>query len=286
MSSVRVVDPEELGRAAAALDRHQRATAGVVGSARRDLDGVWSEGRDIVAGLRRAVAAALAAAAAAGDGDKESARRRLEELRERQRHAEEALRRIERVSDTTLAELERLQRATVELADAGRATLTRFTGDLAKTAAAFAATVPDRAISVAPPPPAPAPGPIEIGTGSVGLVPLAQIDDSDSPVDSPSAFTKVSLPDVRVGLARLEDVVLPAVRSGRDRAHFERLDRERGHTGDASYARVFDAYFGSGAITLARGADGRLTVVNGYHRLWAARRLGMTELPVRIVGAP
>lgn len=291
MPTVRVLEPERLSRTATFFSGYNQALGKVGAAARRDLAEVWSEARTHVDRLRGAVAAAMAAEAAADEDHQAAARARTADLRERLRRAEQILRRIEELRDRTIAELDRLQRSSASLATAGSATLTAFAADLAKSRATFATAVTAAAASAPVVPVAasttdPAVPHIDMTAGPGTIVALADVDDSDSRVTSASAFTKVSLADVRVGLSRLQDVVLPAVRAGRDRSHFEQLDREHPATGDVTYAKVFDAFFGSRPITLSRDEAGRLTVVNGYHRIWAARRMGVTALPARIVGQP
>jgi hypothetical protein len=118
--------------------------------------------------------------------------------------------------------------------------------------------------------------------GGLEVVDLAQIDDSDSAVSGPGSFTKMSYADARWATETLDDRVMPAVRAGKDRDYFVERDAAEGRGPDRSLARLFDTYFGSTAITLSARSDGRLEVVGGYHRIWAARQAGVTHLPARI----
>jgi hypothetical protein len=115
-------------------------------------------------------------------------------------------------------------------------------------------------------------------------VPLADIDLSDSPVHGPDDFRKVSEPDMREGLRKLAEVVLPAVAGGLRAQHFDRLDAERGLDYEHGYRRVFDAFYGNDAIRLERTKD-RYVVVNGYHRLTLARALGWLTVPARVIAS-
>ena len=50
-----------------------------------------------------------------------------------------------------------------------------------------------------------------------------------------------------------------------------------------SYTSVYDGYFGSArAIKLSQGPGGRLSVTNGYHRIWAAEQAGLSSVPARV----
>lgn len=113
---------------------------------------------------------------------------------------------------------------------------------------------------------------------STGLfeVPLELIDDSDSSVSGVGSFQKVSLDDTRHGMELLQNEVLPSVRGG--------WDPRGGHGGGLSddARAIAGYYFGDTRVKLRRGADGRLTVVNGYHRIYAARELGLGSLPAEV----
>jgi hypothetical protein len=117
---------------------------------------------------------------------------------------------------------------------------------------------------------------IELQSTGVFEVPLELIDDSDSSVSDVGSFEKVSLADTRNGIELLQHEVLPSVRSGWDP-----------HGGDggglSEEARaVARYYFGDTRVKLRRSADGSLTVVNGYHRIYAARELGVGSLPAEV----
>jgi hypothetical protein len=113
---------------------------------------------------------------------------------------------------------------------------------------------------------------------STGLVevPLELIDDSDSSVSGASSFEKVSLDDTRRGIEVLQDEVLPSVRRG-----WNPYGGDRGGLSDEARA-VAGFYFGDTRVKLRRSADGTLTVVNGYHRIYAARELGLGSLPAEV----
>ena len=75
----------------------------------------------------------------------------------------------------------------------------------------------------------------------------------------------------------------PAVRQGADGDDFARLDAERGLAYEHGYRRVYDAFYGNDAIRLERVGD-TYQVVNGYHRLFVARELGLATVPARVAG--
>jgi len=50
------------------------------------------------------------------------------------------------------------------------------------------------------------------------------------------------------------------------------------------YADVYHSYHGSDAIALDRRPDGTFDVINGRHRIVAARDAGLREVPARVIG--
>lgn len=118
--------------------------------------------------------------------------------------------------------------------------------------------------------------------GGTQLVPLAMIDDSDSGVSGPGDFGKLSAADAEWAMEATEDRLLPAVRAGLTREDMVRRDRAEGRSADRSYARLWDTMLGDGAVRLSSRPDGRFEVVGGYHRIWMARRQGVSALPARL----
>jgi hypothetical protein len=117
---------------------------------------------------------------------------------------------------------------------------------------------------------------IELQSTGLFEVPLELIDDFDSPVSGVGSFEKVSLADARHGIEILQHEVMPSVRSGWN-PHGEdsgRLSKEA--------RAVAGYYFGDTRVKLRRSADGNLTVVNGYHRIYVARELGVGSLPAEV----
>jgi hypothetical protein len=88
------------------------------------------------------------------------------------------------------------------------------------------------------------------------------------------------------GFKKLEEIVQPGVDQGWTGDDFARVDAERGYDYEHGYQRIYDAFYGTDAIRLDGSAGGQHTVVNGYHRLYVARQLGITSVPARIVGGP
>jgi hypothetical protein len=107
----------------------------------------------------------------------------------------------------------------------------------------------------------------------IKLVPLALIDDSDSPITSDwevhKGATKRKMDE---GLKILHDTIIPALKEGRDREYFSELD----------LADLYDVYYGHSAVRLAKVGE-RYEVENGYHRIYRSRKLGLEVIPARVL---
>ena len=73
----------------------------------------------------------------------------------------------------------------------------------------------------------------------------------------------------------------PAVEQGAGSDYFAHLDAERGIDYSRGFQRVYDAFYGNDAIRLDRVGD-TYQVVNGYHRLYVAKQIGISIVPARV----
>lgn len=119
-------------------------------------------------------------------------------------------------------------------------------------------------------------GLVELGSTGVFEVPLHLIDDSDGSVSGNESFEKVSLADTRRAIEVLHREILPCVKGGWD-PH----GSENGELSDEART-IADYFFGDTRVKLRRETDGSLSVVNGYHRIYAARELGVDSLPADV----
>lgn len=169
---------------------------------------------------------------------------------------------------------------------------TAFLGTRIGELQAYLAAAPPATAS-APPPSSPlgSAGPA-LSQGGVGggtwvdtgiqMVDLDRIDLSNSPVANMGDFHKVSAQEMQEGLRKLEDVVAPAVAQGADGDYFSRLDTAQGLDYAHGYRRIYDAFYGQDCIRLDQVGD-HYQVVNGYHRLFLARQMGIKSLPARVI---
>jgi hypothetical protein len=288
--TVDLADPDELPRMGAAVAAHAaavRRTRDAVGPAAAALRDRVDRAIDR---LQAQVEAADAAVAGAEDPAAHAAaeRRRRDAIARRdhglalRRQLHDALQELARavgsqartIEDLAPRAVDRLGRFWEQLtgADAAfRAQLSRFGGSrVTRTAASTGSAAPVAAV----------PGRAPIGGRGHVVVDLADIDVSDSSVTGPAGFQHIPFEEMRDGLVLLERVVLPEVRAGAGIERMRELDLLAGRTG--LHVRVYEAFFGDTCVTLSSGPGGTLTVINGYHRIWLAGRLGIDQLPVRI----
>ncbi|GAK60502.1 hypothetical protein U27_00399 [Candidatus Vecturithrix granuli] len=111
---------------------------------------------------------------------------------------------------------------------------------------------------------------------------LKQIDFNQSHVKETKDFGKVAHVTMLEGFRKLREVVLSAVEQGADGDYFAKLDQEQGLPYEHGYERVYDAFYGDDAIRVNKMGE-KYDVINGYHRLFVAKELGLETLPIQIV---
>jgi hypothetical protein len=109
-------------------------------------------------------------------------------------------------------------------------------------------------------------------------VSVRDIDLSDTWVHGKDDFHKVSYDEVVDGFRLLNQAVRPAVDRGADGDYFSKLDEQAGRPYQQGYRRVYDAFYGQSAIRL-EFVDGVYRVINGFHRLYVAKQLGLSTVP-------
>jgi hypothetical protein len=113
-------------------------------------------------------------------------------------------------------------------------------------------------------------------------VPVEKINASDTYVNGPEDFHKVSHEKMVSGFRTLESEVRPAVEGGADKEYFRNLDRQRGLDYPNGTQRIYESFYGQDAIRLDKVGD-RYLVENGYHRIFVAKELGLANIPARVI---
>lgn len=96
-------------------------------------------------------------------------------------------------------------------------------------------------------------------------------------------FSKVPEDMVRLGLQRLQEM-RPLIENGigANSDYWAEYDRTHGLDYEHGYQRVYEAFYGGDAIRV--NWDGtNYDIINGRHRVWLARRMGIDWLPVRVI---
>jgi|GEM_PF-1946078 len=125
-------------------------------------------------------------------------------------------------------------------------------------------------------------------TRAVQLVSLAQINASE--IQSPADFRSPSEYAEQLREAHMLKQMLPALEQGADPELFDQWDQANqiGHYSPERYVRgytdVYHAYYGAERIGLERRPDGTYDVLNGRHRIFAARQAGLEKIPAQVLG--
>ncbi|MCC6606683.1 MAG: hypothetical protein IT327_25975 [Anaerolineae bacterium] len=95
-------------------------------------------------------------------------------------------------------------------------------------------------------------------------------------------FKKISMDRMTNGIFKLQEMK-SAISSGEgaNSDFWADFDRQQGLEYSNGYQQVYDAFFGGDAIKVT--FDGKnYDIVNGRHRIWLAKRLGIDFLPIRV----
>ncbi len=112
------------------------------------------------------------------------------------------------------------------------------------------------------------------------MVPIADIDDSESKITGPESFGKgYSIEDLTWAHDALIDVVIPTLAAGGTLDDLRARDAAEGRQGTRSFADTHAGFLGEhDPIQL----DRNMRIGNGFHRVWIAKRMGLQNVPVRI----
>lgn len=118
---------------------------------------------------------------------------------------------------------------------------------------------------------------IDLGIQDVSVAGLPQPEDIHGAED----FKKVSMEDMREGLNRLERM-RPLIDSGADADYWREFDSQQNLNYEHGYQRVYESFYGNDAIRLNKDGD-QWDIVNGRHRIFLAREMGLSTLPARVI---
>jgi hypothetical protein len=126
------------------------------------------------------------------------------------------------------------------------------------------------------------------GFGWIRLDELKPDEMAELPAERDYQKNDLSEADMREGLHLLQTRILPEIQKdpqAATRGYFSKLDAAENRSGSMRLANIFDAYFGqSDHIWVDRfKGDQYFGIGNGRHRIKAARDLGWSAIPARIV---
>ena len=101
-------------------------------------------------------------------------------------------------------------------------------------------------------------------------------------VDSDEDFKKVPMEDVRAGIQRWQEmryIIDKGIDNNSD--YWAKLDQESGLEYSNGYQKIYDAFYGSDAIRVEKDGND-FSIINGRHRIWMAKQMGITQLPVHL----
>lgn len=298
-----VVSIEALEQIAPALRRFRQFVAEHLQRVKADLRQVREslvEARSDAARVVRQLQSEIASADE--DDDTSGPERELDEARDRLRKIEYALRNMGEHTAIYEREAERFRRVADEHIPRSEAFLARKADDLHSLhaiqpvndqgwmgmTAQSGADIVETAIQISA-------GMLDLTTSPLPTgycwVKLSDLDlvDAFRDVQTPEDFRAHATYDMLCGgLETLRNTVLPAIRErgySADSFYFTRLDETTGCNSENGARRVFESFFGDEPIVLQRGVDGGpFTVINGRHRIKAARDGGWLAVPVKITG--
>lgn len=111
---------------------------------------------------------------------------------------------------------------------------------------------------------------------------VADLPDPED-ITGPEDFKKWSMEGMTEGFKRLQ-VIRAEMANGRglDSDYWRAYDQERGLDPSNSYTEVFNTFYGDNNSIKIGVKNGQYDIINGRHRIWLAKRLGLETLPVSL----
>ncbi len=113
-------------------------------------------------------------------------------------------------------------------------------------------------------------------------VAIADLPEPDG-ISGPDDFTKYSLDTLQSGIEKLQEMK-PAIDSGAGNSsdYWYNYDQAHGLDVPNGYKIVYDSYYGSDHIHVEK-SNGNYNIINGRHRIWLAKQMGVESLPMQVV---
>ncbi len=116
-----------------------------------------------------------------------------------------------------------------------------------------------------------------------GIVNISVSELPEPDITGEQDFQKVSVSDMRDGLTKLQEIQsVVQQKQGLNTDYWSQIDRDRGLSYENGYQRVYEAFYGDTHIRVEK-VDGEYNIINGRHRIWLAKRMGITNLPIELI---
>lgn len=119
---------------------------------------------------------------------------------------------------------------------------------------------------------------VNVGIQSVAVKDLPVPEGINDATD----FKKISMERMSDGIMKLQEMK-STIEAGKGAStdYWADFDRQRGLEYVNGYQQVYDAFFGGDAIKVTFDGE-NYDITNGRHRIWLAKRLGISYLPMRV----
>jgi len=116
----------------------------------------------------------------------------------------------------------------------------------------------------------------------IQVIDVAKLPEPDG-ITGPDDFKKISETKMRRGIEQWIEMK-PVIESGEGASsdYWANIDNEKGLSFVDGYQQVYEAFYGQDCIRIDKVGD-TYDIINGRHRIWLAKRMGITELPMQIV---
>ena len=273
---------EALVDASSSLQAFEAASAGALDLFAVQLDRALKRVEREVASRRRNRNDAESELANAADRDRPSALRSVERTRASEAQADDVLDSMERLADEFFEHRRRFLRVTADRVDRGRKLLRVLSAEVQQYGTAVGLQPAAVRVGVAA-------QADDDGVGGhlgglleakgLALVDVADATWADNPVTS---YAKANRSDYSWAVERWDAIVRPLLERGGTREDLEAQDGRAHAPPLRRLADVHDLMLGSEQIVVEPRAGGGWEVINGRHRLEAARQCGVKQLPARI----
>ena len=102
-------------------------------------------------------------------------------------------------------------------------------------------------------------------------------------ISGPEDFKKYSVDKLQSGIEKLQEMK-PVIDSGigNNSEYWRKYDQAHGLDVPDGYRIVYDSYYGNDHVRVEKSGD-NYDIINGRHRLWLAKQMGVESLPMEVV---